>query len=139
MVQEVSTRFGTRFDCVKRFVKSEKQLNAVLNQLEGDAVTKIKDLLSELTREHDDEGYHLTALSEIGDTFAPIRHVQVELESYGKPTLLKVLPMLENLKQNLSLVSSGVSTGPNLEKHHELTILLSVSYTHLTLPTILLV
>ena len=37
----------------------------------------------------------------------------------------KVLPMLENLKQNLSLVSSGVSTGPNLEKHHELTILLS--------------
>lgn len=43
---------------------------------------------------------------------------------------MKVLPMLEDLKQKMTVLSSGIATEPDLRKPHDLTVLLARTTPH---------
>lgn len=108
LLQESPTRFGTTFDVVKRFLKSAEQLQLLISSKSGDSKDKISKNLSKLSTSTFDNRKCYPALEAILDVFASIRHAQTELESSKKPTLVKVLPMLEELKTKLTFQSSGI-------------------------------
>lgn len=65
------------------------------------------------------------ALEASSTCFAPVRQAQTELEACYHPTTMKIIPMVEDLKNNLTLLSTSVATGPILEHVHELTKVLA--------------
>lgn len=126
-LQEVETRFGTTYDVVKRFLKSESQISHLgLLQNDNESTKKIKDLLSSLTKvENTDGSKTFPALESIITCFAPMRHAQTELEASTRPTLIKVLPMIEDVKSKLVFLASGICSQQTYEPPHECTKLLA--------------
>lgn len=55
------------------------------------------------------------ALDAITQCFAPIRHAQTALEASSSLTMMNFLPMVEDVKQSLTLMSSGKGHNPSIE------------------------
>ena len=73
----------------------------------------------------DDNKIFFPALKAIVKCFSPQRHAQTELEAAYKPTLFKVLPMIDDIKQRMTILSSDICSGPEFRPVHELTSLLA--------------
>lgn len=114
LIQEVETRFGTLHDVVSRFMKAEDNVRRVIDGSDVDAATKAAVCLAMIHTAQDREGTrYFPALKAIVTCFAPIRHAQTELEGCKTPTLMKVIPMLEDIKHSLKLLGAGY--GQNME------------------------
>ena len=120
LIQEVETRFGTTHDVVVRFLKSFNLVVDIIDHYHGDSAKKMKKNLSILTKEKDDDDSEVfPALQAICDVFSLLRHAQTELQASQKPTLMKVLPMLEDIKQRLLLISNSITHGSSLVTPHK--------------------
>lgn len=126
LIQEVPTRFGTVYDVVERFLKSVSTLKQLVSTKAGDSAKKIDKQLSLLiTSTISDGSITYPALQAIVTCLSPLRHSQTVLEASQKPTMHHVLPIIEELKGKLRLLSSGVPIDTTQEPPHELTQQLS--------------
>lgn len=131
MQQEVETRFATTFAVVKSFLSSHEAVHDVIENSSNDAAQRAfesldKDLSS-------DGAARFPALNAIKEAFAPVAHMQKELESGIKPTLHLVLPMLLQVQRQLREISAGsrnfrtlsIPTAETRQLCHRLLIILS--------------
>lgn len=122
LIQEVETRFGTVHDVSRRFLKAAPHIRTVLDAHDSDAAKKAMELFNLLRREEtSEEVVEYPALKAVVTCFAPLRHAQTELEANGTPTIMKILPMLEDMKQYLKLLSLGVAQSSDADITHAYT------------------
>lgn len=125
LIQDVSTRFGSSYDVVCRFLKSFQQLQGIVKAGSGDTFDKIQNYIDQLQVDGTDASSSFPALEAIKFVFAPLRHAQTELEASSRPTLMKVIPLLEDVKGKLICLSSGIISPTTLEAPHEMVQLLA--------------
>ena len=105
LVQEVDTRFATTFSVVDRFLKSCEKVSAVVGSCTVDAAKKALAEIS-VDRLSTGEGRYPT-FQALKTAFAPIAHIQKDLEAGRKPTMHNVLPELEKAKVGLQRKADG--------------------------------
>lgn len=122
----MSTRFGTTFGVVERFIKVETHVRVLTYGKSSEAVDKVRKALSGMRQEIGDNNEIIyPSLNSIVTSISSLRHMQTELEGALKPTMIKVLPMLEDINQCIRMLSSGVADGPSRTEPGELTVLLA--------------
>lgn len=109
--QELSTRFGTTIDTVERFVAAVPEVIRVIEASDIHSSKSASEALDEIKCENSS----YPNLHAVLKCFQPIRHAQTMLESSKTPTLMMVLPVLEELKKKLNQISRGISQAPNFE------------------------
>lgn len=109
LVQEIEIRFETVFDETARFNKLIPYLSSTILKPEFDYARKVLHLLDTLTISLDANGVpREDALDAISVAFKHIRHVQTALEASNHITTIKLIPLPNDVKAPLRLVSSCV-------------------------------
>lgn len=119
LIQEISTMFCTTFDVIQRFLKSKERVSLLIENRTVDAHAKVQKCLQSTEQQIDGKDVLYPSLDAIIQCFAPIPHAQTELEAFSTPKFLKVLPMLEDFRQKITLLSSGIATQRDKVVSHE--------------------
>ena len=106
LVQEVETRFGTHFQVVERFLKSVEHVGRIIGEKESQSATESFQKFECVTVDLGNTIY--PALEAIATCFAPICHVQKQLEASDTCTINLVLPLLEQLDAQLTQISNSM-------------------------------
>lgn len=72
------------------------------------AEDKIRSDINGVRKEKSDDKDVYRAVKAVLIAFAPIRHIQTEFEFSSRPTMMKVVPLLQELKSKLSCLASGM-------------------------------
>lgn len=127
--QEVGTPFGFNLNTVQRFLKFKLHMPCLVDGKSGDAAEEESKFLSRLTHQFNTNNFIFhPALKAISASFASIRHVQIALDACTTTTLLKMLSMLEYIKQRLHVLAHFLAQPNDLFPPHSLYIQLASVY-----------
>lgn len=94
---------------VKRFVDVKQDVSRVIDASDQDSVKKGIKLCDDM---HKFESTY-PSFNAIVNCFGPIRHAHKIVEATDTPTLMLVLPLLEELKRKLGFIVNGILDGSN--------------------------
>lgn len=121
----MSTRLDTTFDVVERFIKVESHVPVLTDGKTSEAMHTVRKALFGMRQEicENNEIIYPSG-NAIVTIFSPWHHMQKELEGALKPKKMKVIPILEDIKKRMRMISNGVADEPPLTTPVELTVLL---------------
>lgn len=95
--QEMSTGFCIKFDTVDKFISATPDIILIMESAYRYAAKSVIQALGEI--QYENSTYpHLNAIIKC---FQPILHAQTILEASNTPTLIMVIPVLEELRKKL--------------------------------------
>lgn len=106
--QEVPTRFGTTFDMVERFLLASSDVVRIIESSDQEAAKSASEVYDAIKCINST----FPSFQAIVTCFAPIRHAQTLLEAAETPTIMLVLPAVEDIKRKVQMIANGVRQGP---------------------------
>lgn len=105
LIQEVPTRFGTRFHVVERFLDAEAELSVDLDKraCDSDSARKARKLSDLTSRETHHSGFAYPSLRAICLGFRPIHNFKMALQAAHTQTCMHFLPIVYFLRNEVYL------------------------------------
>lgn len=119
-IQEITTCFDTTYHVLQRFMKSKEHSVYLLRTVQVMMVLNYRSPYCKLNNKLKEKTFCICHWMQLYTAF-PVLHAQTEISESSKPTLLKVLPMLTDLKHKLTLLSSRIARKNNKTNPHECT------------------